>query len=290
MRIAAADAVPDAPAGISLLMVLGFYLLDGPESVWQEALVAALQRLGYTGHAARQAVARATRRGVLAAERHGRRARMSLTQAGTDLLREGEQRLFAFGEPWTWDGSWLLLSVRVPETQRDVRHRLRKQLGWIGLGSLGNGMWLTPHLDREADVVALLTEEPAAQAWTFRAWHGELGDPDQLVRQAWDIDAMVASYEAFIAEFGQLRPTTPDGCFAALTSMLTRWRTFPFIDPDLPPALLPKGWLRERAHTLFHDRKDRWVEPARRFVASCEPASSAAPIVSVAPAPASGAR
>lgn len=290
MRIAAGDRVPDAPAGISLLMVLGSYLLDGPASVWQEALVTALQRLGYTRHAGRQAVARATRQGVLVAERHGRRARMVLTPAGLELLREGERRLFAFGEPWTWDGSWLLLSVRVPEAQRDVRHRLRKQLGWAGLGSLGNGMWLTPHLDREAEVAALLAEEPAAQAWTFRARHGELGDLDQLVRQAWDIDRMVTSYEAFIAEFGPMRPATAEGCFVALTSMLTRWRTFPFIDPDLPPALLPKGWLRERAYTLFHERKDRWVEGSRQFVASCEPSDTAVAVVSATPAPAQSAR
>lgn len=290
MRIVAGDGVPEAPAGISLLMILGFSLLDGPPTVWQEALVSALQRLGYTGHAARQAVARATRRGLLVAERHGRRARMSLSPAGLELLREGERRLFAFGEPWTWDGSWLLLSVRVPEAQREVRHRLRKQLGWAGLGSLGNGMWLTPHLDREHEVVSLLSHEPVAQAWTFRARHGELGDLDLLVRQAWDIDAMVRSYEEFIGEFGGMRPTTDDGCFAALTSMLTRWRTFPFIDPDLPPALIPKGWLRERAYLLFHNRKDRWVEPARRFIASCEPAGEGAAPLAVTAARAREAR
>ena len=271
MRAAVRDDGPGAPAGISLLMILGFYLLDGPESVWQEALVHGLQRLGYTRQAARQAIARATRSGLVTAKRHGRRARMSLTPSGSDLLREGEQRLFAFGEPWSWDGRWLLVSVRVPEPQRDVRHRLRRRLGWAGFGSLGNGLWLTPHLEREADLAVLLAEEPAAQAWTFHARHGELGDLDQLVRQAWDIDAMVASYESFIGEFGAARPVADDDCFAALVSMLARWRAFPFVDPDLPPALFPKGWLRERAHTVFHDRWNRWLEPARRYVASCEP-------------------
>jgi DNA-binding transcriptional regulator PaaX len=70
--------------------------------------------------------------------------------------------------------------------------------------------------------------------------------------------------------------------------MLTRWRTFPFIDPDLPAALLPKGWLRERAYTLFHDRKDRWIEPARRFVVSCDPVSATARTVDVSASPVSG--
>src|SRR5437773_648356 len=85
--MAVPDAVPVAPAGTALLMILGFYLLDGPASVWQEAIVATLQRLGYSGDAARQAVARAAHQGILARERHGRRACLSLTPAGTDLLR-----------------------------------------------------------------------------------------------------------------------------------------------------------------------------------------------------------
>jgi phenylacetic acid degradation operon negative regulatory protein len=252
-------------------MVLGVVMLDGASTVWQETLVLALQRLGYTRHAARQAIARATRTGLLAAERQGRRARMSLTTAGVDLLRDGEHRLFTFGQPWSWDGSWLVVTMRVPEAQRNARNRLRKQLGWLGFGSLGNGLWLTPHVDRESELAAVLADEPAADVWTFRARHGELGDPDALVRTAWDIDAMVASYESFVADFGALRPSTPQESFVSLVSLLVRWRAFPFADPDLPPELLPKGWLRERAHALFHDRQRRWSSPARAYVASLEP-------------------
>jgi phenylacetic acid degradation operon negative regulatory protein len=268
-------SAPAAPAGIALLMILGVYLLDGPEGVSQATLVLALQRLGYTGHAARQAIARAMRGGTLAAERDGRRARMSLTPAGAELLRDGEQRLFTFGESWSWDGSWLLVSLRVPEAQRDARHRLRKRLGWAGFGSLGNGLWLSPHPDREAAVAHVLADEPAAQAWTFRATHGELGDLDLLVRQAWDIDAMVTNYESFIADFSRVRATTDEECFVALTSMLMRWREFPFVDPDLPPELLPKGWLRARAYRIFHERRNRWIDPMREYLASCEPLHSA---------------
>jgi phenylacetic acid degradation operon negative regulatory protein len=251
-------------------MILGIHLLDGPEATWQETLVNALERLGYTRHAARRAIARAVQRRILAAERHGRRALMSLTPTGTDLLRDGERRLFSFGEPWTWDGSWLLLSLRVPETQRAVRDRLRNRLAWAGFGSLGNGLWLTPHLDREQEVARVLAGEPAAAAWTFRARHAQLGDLEQLVLEAWDLDALIQGYESFIRQFGGWRATRPEDCFVALTSMLVAWRHFPFIDPDLPPNLLPNGRLRERAHQLFHDRRGRWTEPARRFLASIE--------------------
>jgi phenylacetic acid degradation operon negative regulatory protein len=262
---------PEAPAGISLLMTLGVYLLDGEASIWQEALAAGLQTLGYTRHAARQSIARATRSGLLDTTREGRRARMSLTPEGIELLRDGEQRIFTFGQPWSWDGTWLLVSMRVPEAQRDVRHRLRKRLGWMGFGSLGNGVWLTPHVDRESELAGVLADEPAAEVWTFRATHGELGDPDHLVRTAWNIDAMVSSYKAFIVDFAQMRPTSPQASFTSLISMLVRWRVFPFVDPDLPPELLPKGWLRGRAFSLFHDRHHRWSGPARAYIASLEP-------------------
>ena len=281
MRIGYDDDLPGPPAGISLLMVLGLYLVDGPPNykpsggVWQETLVLSLERLGYTNHAARQAVARATRRGILAAQRRGRRACMSLTDVGQDLLRDGGRRLLAFGEPWKWDGCWLLVNLRVPESRRDARQRLRNRLSWAGFGSLGNGLWLSPHVDREAELASVLSAEPAAQAWTFRAHNGELGDINQLVRQAWDIDAMIADYDLFIAEFGRAHPRTPEECFISYNSLWSRWRDFPFIDPDLPAELFPKGWLRERAYAVFQERCNRWVDPARCFVASLEPGETA---------------
>jgi hypothetical protein len=48
-----------APAArLVRLMVLGEYVLSLDGAVWQETLVAALGTLGYSAHAARQALAR----------------------------------------------------------------------------------------------------------------------------------------------------------------------------------------------------------------------------------------
>src|SRR6478752_4598923 len=90
-----------APAARSLLLtVLGEYVLPRADEVWQETLVSALTSVGYTHHAARQALARSTRDGWLSAERHGRRARLSLTDATADLLRTGAERIYSFARPW----------------------------------------------------------------------------------------------------------------------------------------------------------------------------------------------
>jgi phenylacetic acid degradation operon negative regulatory protein len=260
-----------APAARSLLLtVLGEYVLPRREPVWQETLVGALATLGYTPHAARQALARSGREGWLAVERHGRRARRTLTGETAALLRSGAERIYSFAEPWDWDGRWLVLVLRVPERRREVRHQLRTRLAWAGLGSLGGGVWLTPHTEREAELAAAIRDEPAAEATAFVAELGGLGSPADVVGQAWDLDVVRAHYAAFIAGFAHARVSSPEACFRMQTLLVHAWRKFPFLDPDLPAELLPRRWPRRRAHALFVDRHGRWREGARTYFEQLE--------------------
>src|SRR5436305_3048352 len=195
-----------APAARSLLLtVLGEYVLPRPDGFWQETLVAALSSVGYTQQAARQALSRSTREGWLETRRHGRRTRMSLTPATADLLRSGAERIYSFGDPWEWDGRWLLVVLRVPEESRAVRHQLRSRLAWAGLGSLGGGVWLTPHVEREDELAAAINDEPAADANSFTAQLASIGDPRQLVAAAWSLDRVSQQYRTFIDDFARIR-------------------------------------------------------------------------------------
>ena len=249
-----------APAARStLLTVLGEFLLSRPDGAWQEALIGSLRLLGYTPSAARQAVVRSTREGWLEAERIGRRSRMRLTASSAELLRDGARRIYAFGESASWDGRWLLLVLRVPEQRRELRHRLTTQLAWAGFGSLGGGLWITPHVDREARVHA---EEPA-QLLSFRAELGALGGTEKVIEEAWDLPDLREHYEQFIEDFVHLRPGGGEASFAAQTALVHAWRRFPFIDPDLPDDLLPRDWPRRRAFELFHDRHEQWAPAAQ---------------------------
>jgi phenylacetic acid degradation operon negative regulatory protein len=259
------------PAARSVLLtLLGEYVLPRAGPVWQETLVAALGTMGYTAHAARQALARSVRGGWLASERHGRRARLSLTRATAELLRSGAQRIYSFGEPWDWNGDWLTVVLRVPESRREVRHQLRTQLAWAGLGSLGGGVWLTPHADREAEIEALVRSESVAEAVSFRGRIGRLGEARRVAETAWDLDAVVEQYERFLADFGRRRPASPEACFRAQTELVHAWRKFPFLDPELPEELLRPDWPRHRAHKLFRDRHERWEAEARSYFESLD--------------------
>jgi phenylacetic acid degradation operon negative regulatory protein len=252
------------------LTVLGEYVLPRPQGVWQETLVAALVSLGYSQQAARQALARSTRDGWLSNERRGRRARVTLGARTAELLRTGAGRIYSFGQPWQWDGRWLVVVLRVPEERRAVRHQLRSRLAWTGLGSLGGGVWLTPHVEREDELAAAINDEPAAEARSFVAELGRMGDPRALVADAWDLDAVRTQYEAFIDDFARVRALAPEACFRQQTLLVHAWRRFPFLDPDLPGALLPDGWPRQRAHELFHGRHERWRERAMEYFAQLE--------------------
>ncbi|HET8672094.1 MAG TPA: PaaX family transcriptional regulator C-terminal domain-containing protein [Thermoleophilaceae bacterium] len=260
-----------APAARSILLtILGEYVLPRGEPVWQETLVSALGALGYTEHAARQALARSVRDGWLESERQGRRARVSLSTDTAELLRTGAERIYGFGEPWEWDGEWLMMVLRVPESRREVRHQLRTQLAWAGLGSLGGGVWLTPHADREAELEALLRASPAAEVVSFHGRIGRMGEPRRVAAAAWDLDAVVDQYRRFIAAFGRARASTPAACFRLQTELVHEWRRFPFLDPDLPEDLLHARWPRRRAHDLFRERHDRWGTAARVYFGSLE--------------------
>ncbi len=271
-----------APAARSLLLtVLGEYLLPREAPVWQETLVSALVSLGYTQQAARQALSRSAREGWLSAERQGRRSRMALTDQAAELLQSGADRIYGFGQPWEWDGSWLVVVLRVPEERREVRHQLRTRLAWAGLGSLGGGVWLTPHVGREAELVSLIGDEPAAEATSFIAGLGGLGKPADLVAAAWDLEAVRQHYGAFIDDFVRVRPAGGDVCFRMQTLLVHAWRKFPFLDPDLPAQLLPAAWPGRRAHAMFVDRHGRWQPAARDYFEELEdgltaPAAAAA--------------
>lgn len=260
-----------APAARSLLLtILGEYVLPRDEPVWQETLVRALVSVGYTEQAARQALARSTRDGWLETERHGRRARLSLSSRTAALLQTGAERIYSFGSAWEWDGRWLVLVLRVPEQRREVRHQLRTRLAWAGLGSMGGGVWLTPHVEREAELRDAIREAPAAEATSFIASLGSLGRAEDVAAAAWDLDRVREHYEAFIDDFQGIRPSGDEACFRMQTLLVHAWRKFPFLDPDLPAELLPSGWPRRRAHDLFGGRHERWRGPARSYFEALE--------------------
>jgi phenylacetic acid degradation operon negative regulatory protein len=262
-----------APAARSVLLtLLGEFVLPLRDGVWQETLIGALQALGHKPQAARQALARSITAGWLRTERHGRRSRVRLTEPTAHMLSTGAERIYSFAEPWDWNGHWLLVVLRVPEDRRDVRHRMRTRLAWAGFGSLGGGLWISPHDEREGELEAMAGDGdgPVAGLLSFRAELGAIGDAARVVADAWDLDGVATAYRDFIDQFAGMRTKSPEATFRAQTLLVHEWRKFPFLDPDLPAEMLPNGWPRSRAHDVFAERHAQWHDVAQEYFRALE--------------------
>lgn len=252
-----------APSARGLLFtLLGEFVLANDGTAWTSAVIEALGRLGVAEKATRQALMRTASGGWLGAERHGRRTRWRLSDSGRRLLTDGAERIYSFTGPMTgWDGRWLLISARVPETDRRARHLLRTRLSWAGFGSLGGGLWISPHPDRQDEAARVLAEAGIAEdAHLFVAHRTGLAELARMVSAAWDLAAIEEQYEQFLAEFGGPPPADP---LARQVALVHAWRRFPAIDPALPGELLPDRWSGLTAARLFADRHQRWAAEAQ---------------------------
>jgi phenylacetic acid degradation operon negative regulatory protein len=244
-----------------LFTVLGEFVLPAGGSAWTSAFIDVFARLGVEEKAARQALARTAADGWIEPAKSGRRTRWQLTPDGTRLLTEGTERIYAFaGAQRDWDGSWLLVLARVPESDRSARHLLRTRLGWAGLGSPAPGIWLTTHTERASEVGQVLRQAGLADAQIFTARHHGGGELPALVAQAWDLPAIEQHYAEFLAEFAS--PSADGDPLIGLIELVHAWRRFPTTDPGLPLSLLPSRWSGERAAKLFTARHAKWSPDA----------------------------
>jgi phenylacetic acid degradation operon negative regulatory protein len=253
-----------APTARALLLtLLGELVLPGDGTAWTSAVVATFARLGVEEKATRQALMRTAAAGWLQADKIGRRTRWRLTDSARRMLTDGAERIYSFAGPAeAWDGRWLVVATRIPDRERRARHVVRTRLSWAGFGSLGAGLWISPHPDREAEAIGVLhAAGVAADAHVFAATRVGVGDVRDMVAQAWDLTAVEEQYERFIDEFGG---RDPDDVLARQIELVHAWRRFPSIDPALPRELLPSRWLGLEAARLFADRHERWSADARR--------------------------
>ena len=272
--VALADDLPAQHGGAKALVftILGEFVLPAGGDVWTSSLLAAADVMGIGEKNARQAIARIGDRGLIEADRHGRRVRWSLTDDGRRLLEDGARRIYGFGaETADWSGGWLVAHCPVAESQRAVRDQLRTRLAFLGFGELSPNLLISPHLDREQMLRQVLgdlglTEESVV----LRSTAGTTGENVELVARAWDLDGLANSYALF-SEVHRHHPWTDDrASFRALVELVHDWRRFPFTDPELPTELLPEGWAGTTAAQMFRERHADWSPAAQRWFGDLE--------------------
>ena len=244
-----------------LFTLLGEFVLPGGGSAWTSAIIDVLARLSVEQKAARQALMRTAADGWLVSERVGRRTLWHLTDSATQLLTEGTERIYSFsGRRASWDGQWVIVIARVPETDRPARHLVRTRLSWAGFGSPVPGVWISAHSDRTSEAERVLDKAGVlADARIFVGDYTGGGELAAMVAQAWDLTGLDNQYCEFMTRFRSLGNDDP---VARQIDLVHSWRRFPWIDPALPAELLPPRWSGGRAAQLFARLHSRWATAA----------------------------
>jgi phenylacetic acid degradation operon negative regulatory protein len=256
-----------------IVTIYGLYAREAGGWVSVSALIRLMSGLGVDEPAVRSSISRLKRRGILHSERQGGVAGYALSDRAREILDEGDRRIFERPRATSADG-WVLAVFSVPESQRQRRHMLRSKLTWLGFGTVSAGVWVAPgHLEDETRDVL----ERNGLAQYVDLFHGDylgFGTVSASVAKWWDLDGLERLYADFVAAYSPVlaqwrRRRRDDGrAFADYVDALTAWRRLPFLDPGLPPELLPKRWSAARAADVFQGLRDRLEAAAHRHAES----------------------
>ncbi len=239
------DARPGSTASL-LRTLVGLYLRPLGGWISTADLVALAGDLGIPTAQARTGVTRLKQKGLLIAERRHAVGYLLNPDAET-MLERGDRRIFEMREMTDAD-SWCLISFSMPESARATRHQLRRRLQWIGAGVVSPALWICPgHLQGE---VQEIVDDLEASEWVTLFQAGTPTTARTLPEAAaawWDLESLRAEHLAFQASLATL-PAAP---FAAYVQLLDRWRVLPYVDPGLPPSMLPADWPGRRSVAEF---------------------------------------
>ncbi len=238
-------------------------------------LVTLMADLGTEEQVVRSSVSRMLRKGLLKRDVRAGTVGYELTAQAARILAEGDERIFNGSRPAPLDEGWVLAVFSIPERNRAARHQLRSRLVWLGMGRLDGGVWLAPWRVRD-DLLAAVTDLGLTDhVDVFRARYDAFGSLGELAQRCWDLDALNERYARFVRRaapllrrWRQARHAGQRRAFVDYTTALHEWRTLPYLDPGLPPEMLPSGWRGARAAELFGELVDELHAPAQDYVRS----------------------
>jgi phenylacetic acid degradation operon negative regulatory protein len=261
-----------SPQGLAVTLTADYSMRN---DAWlpSAALVALLGEFGVTSGAARVAISRLARRGVLESRRDGRYSYYRLTDVAAAELSAGGASIAEFGAgPDSWDGLWTFVSFSMPKHETTQRNALRVRLRWWGYAPLYDGVWVSP-LPLPASDRAQLASVAVGGMTVVRGQQIKLDAAvDRSPVEAWDLEAIAGQYEHFIQQWNPLLPRIAAGKITgaeslwARTEVMDTYRRFPTIDPLLPVRLMPTGWPRARAREAFVAVYDGLAQPSQEHV------------------------
>lgn len=185
------------------------------------------------------------------------RSTYRITEAGRVFIRSINRKPELYSA--NWEGSWHLVLISFPESERKRRDQLRADLLQTGLGLLYSGVYISPWPYREELSELILKHGAGHNVTVFsgKLEHGEI-TADQ-VEEIWSLVEITRIYEEklrwFEEQFEPLLTSSLENHHSSEVSGMDSLELFVLfltlgetinelylIDPMLPPELLPDSW------------------------------------------------
>lgn len=245
----------------SLLMtVWGDTVSPHGGTVWLGSLIDLVATVGLNERVVRTSVFRLKQDKLLSSHQTGRRSYYTLTTTGQHRFEEATKRIYNH-VPVQWNGEWTLLFSERRKLSEDKKKQLNVELGWLGFGDLGSGIYAHPNGDTKTierllsdldlqNNVAILT---ASNLPTTGKTPVHI-----LVQKGWNLSEIEDGYAEFINHFAPIMSRLHKGdsldnkkCFILRTLLVHDYRRALLRDPMLPQKLLPEHWNGDMARELF---------------------------------------
>ena len=266
----------DPPRAKSLVMtIFGDAIAPHGGRLWLGSLIELVAPLGATDRLVRTSVFRLVQEGWLVAQREGRRSSYALQPEAAPRFARANRRIYA--PPGVdWNGRWTLLIAPNGSIDSTLRAAVRKELEWEGFAMLAPGLLAHPAADLDGVAEVLRRVDGAGKIFVCAATElPQVGARPlaELVREGWDLSAVVAGYRRFVDTFSPLpdllrKEGTPDPqqAFIVRTLLIHAYRRVQLHDPQLPIELLPEPWPGARAYELASQLYRQLQSPAEQHI------------------------
>jgi phenylacetic acid degradation operon negative regulatory protein len=238
-----------------LITVYGDVMAGRGQAVWLGSLIELAGLFGLSARLVRTSAFRLTADDWLQCTRLGRRSFYGLSGAGLQRVQHAEQRIYDFKLP-EWDGRWTLVMVAAG-LPASVRLDLKRELRWEGFGELSPNVLAHPHASHTSlkEIIKAAGAVDKIMVLAAQSIAGYSSKPLQTVMQSvFKLDQVETAFQQFVTRFEPVlqhaASLNPAEAFYVRTLLIHEYRKVLLRDPNLPQALLPKGWPGEHARQL----------------------------------------
>ena len=248
----------------------GDYVKDAGETITLRSLIKIFKEFGFSEGAIRAGLHRMRKNGlVISMKGEDRKIRYKLSEKGMLRLIEGTRRVYEGGRR-KWDGKWRIVIYNIPENNREIRDRLRRELKWLGFGMLAQSTWISPNPMEEVVKKFIQDLNNSSSNIHVDIFLSEyLGDPKQLMEKCWNLKEVENEYIKFLEKWGKVLEMIDkfkeNEAFITRINLVHEYRKFLNIDPQLPEDLLPQNWVGYKAYELFIKLRNELTPKADKF-------------------------